>query len=109
LDGLLSKWHKYTALNLKRMIDLGTVEFRHMHGTSDPAEIDVWLHVLENLWKVAQKVTINEESLSNREQIAEWFELIFFPSDKVMMLRASLFNIIQNSLIDVKFSTIKPQ
>jgi hypothetical protein len=109
LDGLFTKWHKYTALNLKRLLDLGTVEFRHMHGTGDPAEIDTWLHVLENLWKVSQRVKVDETTLANKEQIGEWFDAIFFPADKVMMLRPSLFNIIQNSLIDVKFSTIKPQ
>lgn len=101
------RWHKYTALNLKRMGDLGTMEFRHLHGTKDSKELDTWLHVLENLWKLAQRVEVNEHTLSSKQMVTEWFEAIFFPADKVMMLRPSLFDIIRNSLIDVKFSTIK--
>ena len=106
LPELHAAWHKYTALNLKRLSDLGTVEFRHMHGTNDPKEVDIWLHVLENLWKLCQRITIDEKSLSDKAQIQEWFELIFFPADKIMMLKPSLFDIIRNSLIDVKFSTL---
>lgn len=101
---LIRVWSKYTALNLGRMHDLGTVEFRHMHGTSDKTEMGVWLHVLENLWKVAQRIKISQETLRDHKTIEEWFDLIFFPADKIMMLKPSLFNIIQNSLIDVKFS-----
>jgi hypothetical protein len=106
LEGLIENWHKYTALNLKRITDLGTVEFRHLHGTNDAKELDVWLHVLENLWKLCQRIEIDEKSLSNKAQIQEWFELVFFPADKIMMLKPSLFDIIRNSLIDVKFSTL---
>jgi hypothetical protein len=104
LRGLVERWHKYTGVNLGRIHDLGTVEFRHLHGTGDKKELDIWLHVLENLWKLCQRVDVNATTLSNKEMITEWFEAIFFPADKVMMLRPSLFDIIRNSLIDVKFS-----
>lgn len=104
LAGLHSNWSKYTAINLLRMADLGTLEFRHLHGTNDEKELGVWLHVLENLWKVSQRIQINAETLSDHKQIEEWFELIFFPSHKVMSLKGSLFPIIRNTLIDVKFS-----
>jgi hypothetical protein len=107
LSSLFEVWSKYTALNLKRLTDLGTMEFRHMHGTGDKAEIEVWLHVLENLWKVAQRVEINEKTLSDRKEITDWFEMIFFPADRVMACKPTLFDIIRNSLIDVKFSTVK--
>lgn len=101
---MVKSWSKYTALNLGRMHDLGTVEFRHLHGTKDPEELETWLHVLENLWKLSQRVRIDAASLSNQQEIEQWFELIFFPSNKVMMLKPSLFSIIRNSLIDVKMS-----
>lgn len=104
LKHYVSAWHKYTALNLKRIPDLGTIEFRHMHGTGDVEEMRAWLHVLENLWKLAQRVDINKETLCNKEEIKRWFELLFFPSDRVMMLKPTLFDLIRNSLIDVKFS-----
>lgn len=104
LHEMLQVWSKYTALNLGRLHDLGTMEFRHLHGTNDAEELNEWMHVLENLWKLAQRVTINAEALANHKQLEEWFELLFFPSNKVMMLKPSLFSIIRNSLIDVKMS-----
>lgn len=106
LDGMLNMWHKYTALNLKRLTDLGTVEFRHHHGTGDAEELGRWVQVLENLWKLSQQVTLNADTLSDKRNILKWYEVIFSPSPKIMALQGSLFSIIQNSLIDVKFSTI---
>lgn len=104
IQTLIAKWSKYTALNLKRMPDLGTMEFRHYHGTNDVAALDQWLQVLENLYHLSQKVTIDAASLASKETILSWFDYIFAPAPRIMMLRPSLFNLIYNSLIDVKFS-----
>ena len=101
--GMLKYWHKYTALNLKRLSDLGTMEFRHMHGTNNVQELDTWLKILENLWKLCQNVEIKSHTLS-KDQIAVWFDQLFRPSDRVMAMRHNLFDMIRNSLIDVKFS-----
>lgn len=106
LNYMIEHWSKYTALNLKRLTDLGTVEFRHMHGTGKTEEIEQWLSVLENLYFLAQRVKVNDKTLSDKETIARWFEILFAPAPKILNLRATLFNIIQNTLIDVKFSTI---
>lgn len=106
LDQLIQCWSKYTALNLKRLTDLGTVEFRHMHGTGDAEELETWLAVLENLWMLAQRVSINEKSLCDQIVIGDWFHFIFNPAPRVLALKPSLFDIIKNSLIDVKFSTL---
>lgn len=103
VDAMVKNWHKYTALNLKRMVDLGTMEFRHLHGTADVAEFEEWLGCLEALWQLCQRVEIKEDSLT-KENIVYWFETIFGKSPRVMAMRHSLFEIIRNSLIDVKFS-----
>jgi hypothetical protein len=103
LPVLEANWHKYTALNLKRLRDLGTMEFRHMHGTNDPKELDTWLSTLENLWNLSKRVEISAETL-NKENIRLWYNTIFAPSDVVLSYRLSLFDLIRNSLIDVKFS-----
>lgn len=100
-------WSKYAATNLTRLSDLGTIEFRHHHGTSNAEEITTWIKVLDNLWSLSRQVVIDEESLSNPTRIYSWFDAIFNPSQKTMMLGGQLHNIIQNSLIDVKFSVIK--
>lgn len=105
-DTLVGKWSKYTAFNIKPVGQFGSVEFRHLHGTGDAEELNTWLHVLENLWKLCQKVKINQDTIADPGTRTEWFDLLFFPSSSVMSLRGSMPNIIRNSLIDVKFSTI---
>lgn len=105
LPYIVESWSKYTAFNLKPVQNFGSVEFRHLHGTGNAAEVDTWLHVLENLWKLCQKVEINEKTITDPVQRMEWFDLMFFPSASVMALRNSVPSITRGTLIDVKFST----
>lgn len=42
-------WEKYSAVNLSRLGDLGTVEFRHMPGTRDKEKILLWVKMLDDL------------------------------------------------------------
>ncbi len=99
-------WHKYTALNLTRIRDLGTIEFRHLHGTGDSMEFNQWLDTIHNLWDLAQSARVTPGTLSDRSCILSWFDTIFKDAPKIRMLQPQLFNIIQNGLIDVKFSVI---
>ena len=39
-------WPKYSALNLRRIADLGTIEFRQHHGTGDSQKIITWIKML---------------------------------------------------------------
>lgn len=106
LEGMVDRWHKYTALNVKPLRELGTIEFRHLHGTGDVQEFTRWLSVLENLWTLGQRVVIDAKALSNKDLIESWFSAIFSPVPPILAYRASLFDIIRNNLLDVKFSTI---
>lgn len=106
LDGMVDRWHKYTALNIKPLREIGTIEFRHLHGTGDVAELSRWLDVLERLWLLGQRVEINTKTLTNKQHIQMWFSDIFAGAPSILAYRESLFDIIKNSLIDVKFSTI---
>ena len=42
-DGM---WSKYTGLNLLPILRYGTVEFRHMHGSSDVGKLAVWINLI---------------------------------------------------------------
>lgn len=42
-------WQKYTGLNLKPLAELGTIEFRHMHGTADVHKLCVWVDLITRL------------------------------------------------------------
>lgn len=46
LDGVRMAWRtwsKYSALNLRPIFDIGTMEFRHHKGSVDPIEIENWI------------------------------------------------------------------
>ena len=50
-------WNKYTALNLAPMSCKGTVEFRHMNGTSDTKHILTWINLLSCIKNLAKRYT----------------------------------------------------
>ena len=52
-DVLYDGWSKYTGLNTRRLADLGTLEFRHLRGTTDKHVIFTWLHLLYRLYNYA--------------------------------------------------------
>ncbi len=47
---LPQQWHKYTALNIKPMKEIGTIEFRHLYGTEDTTIFANWLALLKSLY-----------------------------------------------------------
>lgn len=46
LPELIRVWKKYSGLNLRRMSDLGTLEYRHMEGHRDPIRLLNWINLL---------------------------------------------------------------
>jgi len=56
----VSRWQKYTALNLVPLGNQGTVEFRHMHGTSDMNKLTTWINTLGSLVAYAQRTPLQE-------------------------------------------------
>jgi hypothetical protein len=102
----INNWHKYTALNILPLFKLGTIEFRHLQGTGDDALLDEWVTTLENLWRLCQRDTITATALANPEQIKSWWRELFGHSPRIMALEPALPNMIQNSLIDVKFAFV---
>lgn len=49
----LQRWPKYCAINLNNITGIGTIEFRHMHGTVDTEEILTWIKLLMCIKKYA--------------------------------------------------------
>lgn len=103
---LAQAWHKYTALNLLPMLKLGSFEFRHLQGTDDAELLNQWLTTLENLWQVCQVCTVDVEFLRSPTRIEEVFISIFGHVPKIMGVRSSLFQVIRNTLLDVKFAFV---
>lgn len=60
VGALISKWSKYTALNIRPVVSQGSIEFRHMYGTNDIVKIETWLKIIEALFNFALKVDYKE-------------------------------------------------
>lgn len=57
---LTDMWSKYTGVNFQALSHFGTVEFRHLHGTTDPEVIIPWLNVIGKMKLYAMKRTVEE-------------------------------------------------
>lgn len=99
-------WHKYTALNVLPLAKQGSIEFRHLQGTKDDQLLNEWLTTLDNLWQLCQRETMTPENLADPVQIKQWWQTLFGHCPRVMSLEPALPNIIQNSLLDVKFAFV---
>lgn len=50
-----SGWQKYTALNFVPVGEKGTIEWRHMHGTSDMDKLTIWFNIIGAIMEYCQK------------------------------------------------------
>ena len=64
LSCLTDSWKKYAALNLRPLTELGTIEFRHYLGTSNPAFILKQINLIQSLRKYA--IRISTETLTRQ-------------------------------------------
>jgi hypothetical protein len=53
LSGIINEIGKYAALNFQHIYDFGTLEFRHIRGTSNYVFLAEWIEVLLRLYKAA--------------------------------------------------------
>jgi len=100
LSTMISRWHKYTALNIKPLSTQGTIEFRHMHGHDDTELLDEWLTVISNLITVSKDTQVNAELLKEDKMLTT-FTRIFGQSrlcDDYALVRSMM----TNQIIDVK-------
>ena len=75
-------WQKYTAVNLIPLQTLGTLEFRHMHGTADIQKITQWLNMVGCLFQYATVVPFKEvfgmiSSINNVSNYEQFFHQVF--------------------------------
>jgi len=98
-----SGWSKYTALNLKPLSSLGTLEFRHSDGHDDPKRLDDWLLCIENLVTVSKNLDWSPANLT-QDNVQLWADQVFGHLQMYPSIRMRLFPLISNSLIDTKLS-----
>ncbi len=80
LDGLgLRNWQKYTALNLLPVRNIGTVEWRHMHGTANVKKLSIWINMIDSLLTYAKKTELGGlieiiKDLNNHSLYQQFYE-----------------------------------
>lgn len=102
LQGMLQRWHKYTALNIKPLSQHGTVEFRHMHGHADQLLFAEWLGVLGRLWELSSRT--NQITPSSLDNPRPYFDYLFGGTRVHTKDDVALFTSTYNQLLDVKLS-----
>lgn len=54
-DFAFKSWQKYTALNLIPVRAIGTVEWRHMHGTANMEKLTKWLNLIGSIMNYSKR------------------------------------------------------
>lgn len=103
-NGWTFRWEKYTGLNLGRLRDLGTVEFRHMHGTSNVKKLVGWINLICSLKKYCLSTTtlkIRKIFVSDTEpNFADLAREVF--GEYSILFKPDLFASLKDSYIEVK-------
>lgn len=73
---------KYSALNLAHMFDFGTLEFRHLRGTSNIEQLLTWVGLILKLREAAERLSLTELntqilSLNTTSSYDEFTEAVF--------------------------------
>ena len=63
VSDLLSDFNKYSALNINAVLVHGSIEFRHMPGTTDMVEVFEWIKMVQYLKKAALEGDLDYMSL----------------------------------------------
>lgn len=114
LHSIDQHWSKYTAFNLLPMVSLGSVEFRHMPGTSNLQHIIGWIDLITRLKRHAYRYDLNTivsqiAELNGNSRYKQFLELIF--EDAAVYLDSSNLiedmerpvYLVKNSMVSNKF------
>lgn len=55
-----NRWLKYTGLNTLPIRQYGTIEFRHMHGTTDVGKLSAWIGMIAKLKEYVRKTSTKD-------------------------------------------------
>ena len=78
-------WSKYTALNLRPLVSLGTIEFRHFPGLSNLSLFLQWLEIIKKIVTLGK----TQNTLMTEEEIFKHFGI--FPDKRDMILAGVLY------------------
>lgn len=110
---VIGQWLKYTAVNLLPILTQGTVEFRHMPGTTDVEKIISWLALIGRLFETARDVPFDQiksdiikmNSVSNYRS---WLETIFKEQASLIMTPDTE-HLLAEGVIDTKYMLVEKE
>lgn len=79
LDVLLRFTSKYSALNLAPITQHGTVEFRHLYGTTDMSKVAEWIDIIYRLVQLSKEPNVLAElcSVNYTSEYGVWIRKVF--------------------------------
>jgi Putative amidoligase enzyme len=102
INWLTDVWHKYCAFNVKRLADLGTIEFRHFEATEDTAKFQKWLRMIEGLYNFNRDVEV--DPIINMRQLTE----LVFAVTGCAMSQAEVMAMLKDTLINDLLLMVNP-
>lgn len=106
LTHISTHWHKYSALNLLPISRWGSIEFRHMPGTTNIMHIIQWIDLITSLKVFAYRYTLEEIvdriiALNSNSRYQQFVESVF--GEKCVYLNMSnLLNDMEKAVYLVK-------
>lgn len=102
---------KYSALNIIPLETFGTLEFRHMPGTSDVQKIIRWIDMITAMRLYAvrngfDKVLSEIVNLNTNSQYEKYLESVFGPTLKPLFNTSNIYNVMERNVVDIKGSLL---
>jgi hypothetical protein len=99
-------WYKYTGLNLLPIGKYGTIEFRHMVGTTNEEFLNKWLNMILSLKQYSNSVSLekNKERILGLNTNSEYFNFLreVFGNDVDLGDIPNVENILEQTSIFIK-------
>lgn len=104
-------WSKYTAFNLLPLQKLGTIEFRHMAGTSDVGRILQWLRIINCIFYYAKNYEYDNirDMLFNLNTNSQYDSALnkVFGAEADLLRCADQVQLIEDGVLNYKYSICK--
>jgi len=112
LEQAITKWSKYSGLNILPLAEKGTVEFRHMHGTFDYDKLSRWVRLITKLFDycIKQGTPAIRRLVSSFNERMDVFGLVADVfGDDVRLFTDLGWKAILPSVSNVKLAFMKPE
>jgi hypothetical protein len=98
-------WHKYTAFNILPLSKLGTIEFRHLYGTSDAYVFTTWLSAINELMKYVRSTPdFNVIDILMKDNIVNIARKLFTPEFLHNMYDDEINELCNPTMLDLKLA-----